>query len=73
MDIAMLVYFMNIGSILRPFDIFYGQLVYFVVLGTFFPVLVNCTEKNLATLLLGPLLIAQVQCVIKRWPNDCKV
>jgi uncharacterized membrane protein YiaA len=44
-------------SILRPFGLFYGYLVYFVTLwyifslfGTFFPVLVYCTMKNLATL-----------------------
>jgi hypothetical protein len=47
----MLPYFMDIWSILRPFDtflmafcVFGGNLVYFP------PILVNCTEKNLATL-----------------------
>jgi hypothetical protein len=48
----MLVHFMDIWPILRPFDIpklepfgiFYGKLVYF------FPVLVHCTNKNLAIL-----------------------
>jgi hypothetical protein len=44
--------------ILCPFGLFYGNLVYFVVIwsilwpfGIFFPVLVCCTKKNLATLL----------------------
>jgi hypothetical protein len=39
-----LVYSTTICYILRPFDIFYGHLVYFP------PVLVCCTKKNLATL-----------------------
>jgi hypothetical protein len=50
---------LTIWSILRPLQIFYGHLVYFVVIwyilwsfGIFFPVLVSCTKKNLATLLL---------------------
>jgi hypothetical protein len=38
------VYFMAIWYILWLFGIFYGYLVYFS------PVLVCCTEKNLATL-----------------------
>jgi hypothetical protein len=47
----MLVYFMDIGSILRPFDIFYDHLVYFVAIWYIFsPLLVYCTKKNLATL-----------------------
>jgi hypothetical protein len=33
----MFVYFMDIGSILGPFDIFYGHLVYFVVIWYIFP------------------------------------
>jgi hypothetical protein len=48
----MIVYLMGFGPILRPFDTFWGHLVYFVVpkLVDFFPVLVFCTKKNLATL-----------------------
>jgi hypothetical protein len=46
-----LVYFMTIWSILRPFGIFYGHLVYFAVIWYIFPVFVFCTKKNLATLL----------------------
>jgi hypothetical protein len=42
---------MTIWSILRPLKIFYGHLVYFVVIWYIFPVLVSCTKKNLATLL----------------------
>jgi hypothetical protein len=38
------MYFMAIWSILWPFGIFYGHLVYI------FPVLVCCTKENLATL-----------------------
>jgi hypothetical protein len=45
-----LVYFMTILSILWPLEIFYGHMVYFVVIGTFFPVLVFWTKENLATL-----------------------
>jgi hypothetical protein len=41
---------MAIWNILRTFGIFYDHLVQFVFIGTFFPVLVSCTEKNLATL-----------------------
>jgi hypothetical protein len=40
--------FMSIWSILRPLEIFYGHLVYFVV--NYFPVLVCCTKKNLMRL-----------------------
>jgi hypothetical protein len=47
----MLEYFMYIWSILRPLDIFLYILWQF---GIFFPVLVCCTEKNLATLLNEP-------------------
>jgi hypothetical protein len=52
---------MTIWNILRTFGIFYDHLVHFVVFiwyillcsfGTFFPVWVSCTEKNLATLFL---------------------
>jgi hypothetical protein len=35
----------------RPFCIPYGHLVYFPSFGTFLPVLVCCTKKNLATLI----------------------
>jgi hypothetical protein len=45
--------------ILCPFGLFYGNLVYFVAIsyilglfGNFFPVLVHCTKKDLATLLM---------------------
>jgi hypothetical protein len=50
----MLVYFMAILSISRPFSIFCGNLVYFMVLWNIFPVLVCCTKKNLATLAPRP-------------------
>jgi hypothetical protein len=46
----MLVYFKAIWTILRPFDIFYVHLVYFVVNWYIFLVLVCCTEKNMAIL-----------------------
>jgi hypothetical protein len=35
---------------LRPFGLFYGHLVYFMVIWHIFPVLVGCTKINLATL-----------------------
>jgi hypothetical protein len=43
---------MAISSILQPFGVFSGHLVYFVVIRYIFSVLVYCTKKNLAT--LGP-------------------
>jgi hypothetical protein len=46
----MLVNFTAIWSILLPFHRIYGHLVYFVVILVFFPVLVCCAKKNLATL-----------------------
>jgi hypothetical protein len=42
--------FLAIWSILRQFGLFYGNLVYFVVIWYIFTVLVCCTKKNLATL-----------------------
>jgi hypothetical protein len=45
--LKMLVYLRDIWSILQPFGIRYEHLVHF---GIFFPVLVFCTKKNLATL-----------------------
>jgi hypothetical protein len=49
----MLVFFMAILSILQSNVIFYGHLVHFVVIWYIIPILVYCTEKNLATLLNG--------------------
>jgi hypothetical protein len=60
---TMLVYCTAIWTILRPFGIFCGILEYFMVIwyilwqfgifyghfGMFFPVLLCCTQKNLAT------------------------
>jgi hypothetical protein len=46
----MLVYFIDIWSILWSFGIFYRHFVYFVVIWYVFPVLVFCTKKNPATL-----------------------
>jgi hypothetical protein len=37
-------------SILWPFGLFWGHLVYLMVIWNFFPVLVSCLNKNLATL-----------------------
>jgi hypothetical protein len=49
----MLVYFMDIWSILRPGHLifFCDHLVYFAVIWYIFPVLVRCAKKNLATLM----------------------
>jgi hypothetical protein len=44
------VIFKALWSILRPFGIFCGHLVYFMVSWYIVPVLVYCTKKNLATL-----------------------
>jgi hypothetical protein len=44
LDRKMLIYFMPIWNILQTFGTFCVQLVHF------FPVLVSCTKKNLATL-----------------------
>jgi hypothetical protein len=44
------MYVMSIWYILRPFGIFYGYLVYFLVIWYIFDVLVCCSKKNLATL-----------------------
>jgi hypothetical protein len=38
-------------GILWPFGIFYGLLVYLLVILIYFPFLVFCTNKNLATLI----------------------
>jgi hypothetical protein len=48
-----LVYFTAFGYILLPFGIFYGNLEYF------FPGLVCCTKKNLATLVTTCLEVSQ--------------
>jgi transcriptional regulator of aromatic amino acid metabolism len=49
----MLVYFMVIWSTFRPFGIFYGHLVHVPSFWYILPVLVCCTKKNLATLVVG--------------------
>jgi hypothetical protein len=47
----MFVYFTAAWSVLLPSGIFCGHLVYFIAIyGIFFPILVCCTKKNLATL-----------------------
>jgi hypothetical protein len=46
----MLVSFMTIRSILRPFGIFLGHLVYFMFIWYIFTALGCCSKKNLATL-----------------------
>jgi hypothetical protein len=54
LDWKIWIYFMAIWNILRTSWIFYDHLVHFVFVlcsfGTIFPVLISCTEKNLATL-----------------------
>jgi hypothetical protein len=49
----MLIYFMAIWKILMTFGIFYDHFVDFVLVWYIFPVLVSCTKKNLATLLIA--------------------
>jgi hypothetical protein len=55
--------------ILCPFGQFSGHLTYFMNIwhifcsfGTFFPVLVSCPKKNLATLLGTPLFCIVIEC-----------
>jgi hypothetical protein len=43
-------FYCHLMYILRPFGIFCGYLVYFMVIWYVFPVLVCCATKNLATL-----------------------
>jgi hypothetical protein len=50
LQLKMLVYFMDIRSILRSFGKFYGRLVYFVVIWYMFSHFGIFTKKNLATL-----------------------
>jgi hypothetical protein len=50
LDGKMLIYFRVIWNILRIFGIFYDHLVHFVFIWYIFPVLVSCTQENLATL-----------------------
>jgi hypothetical protein len=49
-----LIYFIAVWSILRPFGICCGHLVYSLVIWYTFPVLVYCTNKNLATVVGSP-------------------
>jgi hypothetical protein len=44
------VYFMDIWSILRPFGLFNGHLVYFLVIWYIFPRMGKLYQENLATL-----------------------
>jgi hypothetical protein len=46
----MLVYFMDLWTILRPFGIIYCHLVVLLSFDTFYPNLVYGTQKNLATM-----------------------
>jgi hypothetical protein len=65
----------NFWFILRPFWNIYGHLVYFVVIWyIFFPILVCCTKKNLATLNIhrpkemdGVLSESVLHCRVARW------
>jgi hypothetical protein len=53
LDWKMLIYFMAIWNILHTIGIFYDHWVHYVLIGHIFPVLVSCTEKNLATLAIN--------------------
>jgi hypothetical protein len=71
---TVLAYFMTIWSILWPFGYVYFVAIHYILwsFGIFFPVLVCCTKKNLATLHMFPALSLRV--VINRidmitiWP-----
>jgi hypothetical protein len=54
LDREMLIYFMAIWNILRTFGIIYDHVVQVVFIWYIFPVLVSCTNKNLATLPITP-------------------
>jgi hypothetical protein len=49
----MLIYFMAIWNMLQKFGSFYDHFVHFVFIWYIFPVLISCTKKNLATLVLA--------------------
>jgi hypothetical protein len=56
LDWKMLIYFMSICDILQTFGIFYDHLLStfcFLLVCTFFLVLVSYTKKTLATLIYG--------------------
>jgi hypothetical protein len=53
----MLTYFMAIGNILPTFVILYDHLVQFMFIWYIFPILISCSKKNLATLLLGRMIL----------------
>jgi hypothetical protein len=67
----------DVGTyILWPFILFYGLSVYFVAIwnilwlfGIYFPVLVCCTKKNLATLLASINFPKLLICVLR--PAEC--
>jgi hypothetical protein len=61
---------MAICSILKPFGIFYSHLVYFMVIWYIFAVLVSCSKKNLATLLVTIPLPCSGR---EKLSHDCKV
>jgi hypothetical protein len=61
MQWKMLEYFIDIWTVLRLFGLVYGHLENLGKFGAFFPVLVCCIEKNLATLL----------CIIKVSLGSC--
>jgi hypothetical protein len=52
LDRKMPIYYMSIWNILRTFWIIYDHWVHFVIIWYIFSVLVLCTKKNLATLVL---------------------
>jgi hypothetical protein len=69
LDWEMFLYFMAIWNILRTFGIFYDHLVHLCSFGTFFPVLVSCTMKNLAPL-VGTEIDANKMCQSPRLLNS---
>jgi hypothetical protein len=57
LDCKMLTYLMNIWKILQTVGIFYDHLAHFVFIWYIFTVLVSCTKKNLAVLVLLSLVV----------------
>jgi uncharacterized membrane protein YczE len=56
--IGMLIYFLPTSNILQTFWIFFIIWCILCSFGTFFPVLVSCTEKNLAALAMTTPMIS---------------
>jgi hypothetical protein len=57
---SFIIFYNIFYNILRPSDTLYGPLVILQSFGIFFPALVHCTKKHLATLLMATKVISKV-------------